>query len=55
MSALNTSVVSAAATDRARLVQWGIVLGKKRILQGITLIQGLQYCEFCGDLVDLVL
>ena len=37
MSALNSSVVSAATTDGDRLFQWGIVLGGKRILQGITI------------------
>ena len=40
MSALNSSVVSAATTAGARLFQWGIVLGKKRILQGITISLG---------------
>ena len=40
MSALNSSVVSAATTDGVRLFQWGIVLGKKRILQGITISLG---------------
>ena len=39
MSALNSSVVSAATTDGARLFQWGIVLGKK-ILQDITISLG---------------
>ena len=54
MSALNSSVVSAAATGGARLFQWGIVLGKKEYFRASLLVWGLQYCELCDDLVDLV-
>ena len=54
MSALNSTVVSAVATDGARLSQLGTVLRKKEYLElGITLalIWGLQYCELCDNLV----
>ena len=37
MSARNSSVVSAETTVEAKLFQWGIVLGEKRILQDITI------------------
>ena len=39
MSALNSSVVSAATTAGAKLFQWGIVIGEK-VLHGITISLG---------------
>ena len=55
MSALNPSVVSAASTVGAKLFQWGIVLGKKEYFRASLEVRGLQYCELCDDLVDLIL
>ena len=57
MSALkfNSSVVSAVTTVWAPLFQWGIVLGKKEYFRASLEAWGLQYCELCDDLVDLIL
>ena len=55
MSVLNSSVVSAATTDGARLFQRGIVLGKKEHFRTSLYALGLRYFELCDDLVDLVL
>ena len=50
MSALNSSMVSAATTVGAKLFQW-----ENRILQGITISLGPLILELCDALVDLVL
>ena len=55
MSDLHSSVVSAAIKDGARRLQWGIVHGKKENFMASLKVWGLQYCELCDDLVELLL
>ena len=55
MSALNSSVLSAATTDVARLFQWGNSPLGKEYFSASLYVLGLQYCELCDDVVDLLL
>ena len=54
MSALSELLHGPGCNHRwSNTIQMGSSPWKKRILQGITSLWALQYCELCGDLVDL--